>query len=441
MSSTPPAPPAVPRTRSSGRRVRYEPRHARKSDPPWKKQPPRTAAAGLIGLAAWLTPAAMGSSSASASTAGVWDRVAECESSGNWSINTGNGFYGGLQFTQSTWTEFGGGQYASRADLATKEQQIAIAQKVLVGQGPNAWPVCSAKAGLTRENGGASSSTQPDTAEAPPPSSQEHGQGADRPRADTAPDAGDKAPRRDSGTSARSYTVVSGDTLSQIAHDHRVSGGWSALYAANRDVIGNDPDLIHAGQELTMRKAAASSEGAGRHRADGSTSQTGGEDVHKPGTGKHRASRDNSPADSAVSSQASSAGRTGPVGSAAVSTPYRATGSSWSSGYHTGVDFPVAAGTPVTAVSAGTVVSAGWGGAYGNQVVVRHSDGMYSQYAHLSSLNVSTGQSVGAGDGIGSSGSTGNSSGPHLHFEIRTGPDYGSDVDPLAYLRSHGVQI
>lgn len=155
MSSTPPAPPAVPRTRSSGRRACYEPRHARKSDPPWKKQPPRTAAAGLIGLAAFLAPSALGSSSASASTASVWDSVAQCESGGNWSINTGNGFYGGLQFTQSTWTEFGGGQYASRADLATKEQQIAIAQKVLVGQGPNAWPVCSAKAGLTRENGGA----------------------------------------------------------------------------------------------------------------------------------------------------------------------------------------------------------------------------------------------------------------------------------------------
>lgn len=440
MSSTPPAPPAVPRTRSSGRRARYEPRHARKSDPPWKKQPPRTAAAGLIGLAAFLAPSALGSSSASASTASVWDSVAQCESGGNWSINTGNGFYGGLQFTQSTWTEFGGGQYASRADLATKEQQIAIAQKVLVGQGPNAWPVCSAKAGLTRENGGAPSSAQPDTTESSPPS-QDHGQKRDgqEPRAD--PDAGDKASRHPSGTSTRSYTVVSGDTLSHIANDHRVSGGWSALYAANRDVIGNDPDLIYAGQELTMRKAAASSEAPGRHRADDSTSRTGGEDAHKTGTGKHRASGGSSQSGSAADSPASSAGLTGPVGSTAVSTPYHAAGSSWSSGYHTGVDFPVATGTPVTAVRAGTVVSAGWGGAYGNQVVIRHADGMYSQYAHLSSLNVSTGQAVGAGDRIGSSGSTGNSSGPHLHFEIRTGPGYGSDVDPLAYLRSHGVKI
>jgi LysM repeat protein len=77
----------------------------------------------------------------------IWDRVAACESGGNWQINTGNGFYGGLQFTSSTWLSYGGGAYASRADLATRDQQIAIAQKVLAGQGWNAWPVCSYKAG------------------------------------------------------------------------------------------------------------------------------------------------------------------------------------------------------------------------------------------------------------------------------------------------------
>jgi LysM repeat protein len=77
----------------------------------------------------------------------VWDRIAACESGGNWHINTGNGFYGGLQFTYSTWLGYGGGAYASRADLATRDQQIAIAQKVLAGQGWNAWPVCSYKAG------------------------------------------------------------------------------------------------------------------------------------------------------------------------------------------------------------------------------------------------------------------------------------------------------
>ncbi|MGW6507654.1 M23 family metallopeptidase, partial [Streptomyces niveus] len=122
-------------------------------------------------------------------------------------------------------------------------------------------------------------------------------------------------------------------------------------------------------------------------------------------------------------------------------TAYRAAGGSWASGYHTGVDFAASSGTTVKAVGPGTVVSAGWAGSYGNEVVIKHDDGQYSQYAHLSSLSVSAGQSVGGGDQIGLSGSTGNSTGPHLHFEIRTGPSYGSDVDPLAYLREHGVSL
>lgn len=83
----------------------------------------------------------------------VWDRVAECESSGNWSINTGNGYYGGLQFSYTTWLGFGGGQYASYAHRASKAEQIDTAQEVLKVQGPGAWPVCSQRAGLTVSNG------------------------------------------------------------------------------------------------------------------------------------------------------------------------------------------------------------------------------------------------------------------------------------------------
>jgi murein DD-endopeptidase MepM/ murein hydrolase activator NlpD len=113
----------------------------------------------------------------------------------------------------------------------------------------------------------------------------------------------------------------------------------------------------------------------------------------------------------------------------------------WSSGYHTGVDFVVPTGTTIKAIAAGTVVSAGWGGAYGNQVVIQHADGQYSQYAHMSALSVSAGQTVTEGQQIGLSGATGNVTGPHLHFEIRTTPNYGSDVDPVAYLRSHGVAV
>ncbi|MEJ8653283.1 M23 family metallopeptidase [Streptomyces sp. MS1.AVA.3] len=128
-----------------------------------------------------------------------------------------------------------------------------------------------------------------------------------------------------------------------------------------------------------------------------------------------------------------------PVADSYVSTSYKASSGLWSSGSHTGIDFHAASGTSVHAVGSGTVVEAGWGGAYGNNVVIKMNDGTYTQYGHLSSLGVSVGQRVTPGQQIGLSGSTGNTTGPHLHFEARTGADYGSDIDPVAYLRSHGV--
>jgi murein DD-endopeptidase MepM/ murein hydrolase activator NlpD len=130
-----------------------------------------------------------------------------------------------------------------------------------------------------------------------------------------------------------------------------------------------------------------------------------------------------------------------PVYGSYVSTGYRTGGSLWSSGTHTGIDFHAATGTPVHAVGAGTVVEAGWGGAYGNQIVIRMNDGTYTQYGHLSSIGVSVGQWVTPGRQIALSGATGNVTGPHLHFEARTSPEYGSDINPLAYLRAHGVNV
>ncbi|MFD5683316.1 M23 family metallopeptidase [Streptomyces bacillaris] len=130
-----------------------------------------------------------------------------------------------------------------------------------------------------------------------------------------------------------------------------------------------------------------------------------------------------------------------PVAGSYVTTGYKSGGALWSSGSHSGVDFRAASGSSVVAVGAGTVVEAGWGGAYGNNVVLRMADGTYTQYGHLSSITVSVGQSVTSGQRIGLSGSTGNSTGPHLHFEARTTPEYGSDMDPVAYLRSHGVNV
>lgn len=130
-----------------------------------------------------------------------------------------------------------------------------------------------------------------------------------------------------------------------------------------------------------------------------------------------------------------------PISHSYVSTGYQAGSSLWSSGTHTGIDFHAASGTSVHAVGYGTVVEAGWGGAYGNQIVIRMNDGTYTQYGHLSSIAVSVGQRVVTGQQIGLSGATGNVTGPHLHFEARTTAEYGSDIDPVGYLRNHGVNI
>ncbi|MFC7979256.1 M23 family metallopeptidase [Streptomyces cinereoruber] len=130
-----------------------------------------------------------------------------------------------------------------------------------------------------------------------------------------------------------------------------------------------------------------------------------------------------------------------PIAGSYVSTGYQAGGSLWSSGSHSGVDFHAAYGSRVVSVGSGTVVEAGWGGAYGNNIVIRMHDGTYTQYGHLSSIGVYVGQTVEPGQQIGISGSTGNSTGPHLHFEARTGADYGSDINPISYLRARGVAV
>ncbi|MFD3956569.1 MULTISPECIES: peptidoglycan DD-metalloendopeptidase family protein [Streptomyces] len=123
---------------------------------------------------------------------------------------------------------------------------------------------------------------------------------------------------------------------------------------------------------------------------------------------------------------------------APLSTPWGTSGALWSSGRHTGADFRASSGTPVRSVAAGVVVKAGPGGAYGNEIVLKHAEGRFTQYAHLSAVQVQEGAAVAHGQVIGLSGSTGNSTGPHLHFELRTGPAYGSDVDPMPILTAPG---
>lgn len=398
-----------------GRHRRYQPNRINRAS--------LTVTAGGAGMALPL----IGTGVAHAADVDTWNKVAACESTDDWSINTGNGYYGGLQFTQSTWEAYGGQVYAQRADQATKDQQIAIAEKVLKGQGPGAWPVCSVRAGLTR--GGDTPEISP-TAERTSATSGTSPQTAKRSVRDVQPQT---TPQSQAGT-AEMYTVVHGDTLSGIAGSRHVQGGWQRLYDANRKTVGSDPDLILPGQRLNLRGKGQTP--VHTESTPSSTSKSKESKESKKEKTSDRTSSHKTSSDSARKTHTLAA----PV-HAATGTPYRAAGASWSKGYHTGVDFPVPTGTSVKAVAAGQVVSAGWGGSFGYQVVIRHSDGRYTQYAHLSAISVKDGQSVVGGQRIGRSGSTGNSTGPHLHFEVRTGPGFGTDIDPVAYLRAGGVRI
>ncbi|MBO8196645.1 LysM peptidoglycan-binding domain-containing protein [Streptomyces oryzae] len=205
----------------------------------------RTAVLTGAGLAAPLALlAATAPTASAASNDGVWDRIAQCESGGNWQTNTGNGYQGGLQFSPSTWRAYGGGAYAPTADKASKAQQIAVATKVQRAQGWGAWPSCSAKAGA--------SGTPPQTSR-PATGTAQSGQGAGQQSAPQSGAGERPAPHTNRGLvrgGSGNYTVKSGDTLGSIAAAH--GKGWKDVYSANKNVIGGDPDLILVGQKLKV---------------------------------------------------------------------------------------------------------------------------------------------------------------------------------------------
>ena len=244
----------------------------------------RTAAALAIGGA---VAATMSMPAANAVDGATWDALAQCESGGNWSINTGNGFYGGLQFTQQSWN--GVGMSGSPA-TATRAQQIEAGERLLAIQGWGAWPACSAKLGLYGKTGAAPTYTEPTTTVAAQSQTQ---QTYTAPAAQAAPAAAPAAPAAAPAApaaapaapaaapaapaaveapaapaaapaveapaapaaapkaAAGTYTVVPGDSLSLIAAKLGVAGGYQAIAAANTDIIYN-VDLIFPGQVLTI---------------------------------------------------------------------------------------------------------------------------------------------------------------------------------------------
>lgn len=221
---------------------------------PTHRKPSETARRTVIGATVVGTAAgpAIGlASPASASGSyGAWLRVAACESSGNWAINTGNGYYGGLQFAPSTWSGYGGGRYAPYANEATEWQQITIAERVLASQGVNAWPVCGPRAGLsmadvydTVPSSGAVRTTSVVRHAAPAV----HHAVVDQSRFHLT-----ATPR--GRTTGGTYVVRPGDTLSSIARAHHLAGGWQALWKANQRTVRN-PNLIFVGQRLVFPSA------------------------------------------------------------------------------------------------------------------------------------------------------------------------------------------
>ena len=241
----------------------------------------RTAAALAIGGA---VAATLSMPAANAVDGATWDALAQCESGGNWSINTGNGFYGGLQFTQQSWN--GVGMSGSPA-TATRAQQIEAGERLLAIQGWGAWPACSAKLGLYGKTGAAPTYTEPTTVAAQSQTQQTYTAPAAQaapaapaaqaaPAAVEAPAAAPAAPAAPAAVeapaaapaapaveapaaapvaapkaAAGTYTVVPGDSLSLIAAKLGVAGGYQAIAAANTDIIYN-VDLIFPGQVLTI---------------------------------------------------------------------------------------------------------------------------------------------------------------------------------------------
>lgn len=216
--------------------------------------------AGITGAA--VAVPLMGATNASAASVETWDAVAQCESGGNWSINTGNGYYGGLQFSQSSWAAAGGTQYASRADLASKDQQIATAEKLLDLQGPGAW-ACAGAGGLSNDGVDPGVSTGSGQSESKPEQAQPERK-AEQPTTRSEQRTAPAAPKAESKKTVTTptgekvqkgdgeYKVKAGDTLSKISQKEDVKGGWSKLFKLNDDIV-KDADLIFPGQQLHLK--------------------------------------------------------------------------------------------------------------------------------------------------------------------------------------------
>lgn len=442
--------------------------------------------------------------SASAATMPQWNAIAQCESGGNWSINySSDGMsVGGLQFQAASWTSAlayldSKGYNTSgwthnlyqgmpSSQVPTKDQTILGGEALIHLQGRSAW-VCDTTQGgvlsasmfdggpnpwgLSGTNvpanlggtGAGSTPTSPAAPDLKPVAQTGHHPAAPvgqhfvnykvvkgdtlnkiaksfglttdklaQFNPDTVTNINKIAvgqllrhPVKDAASttpSGKTYTVITGDNLYSIALANKVGDGgsntWKPLYDANKAIIGDNPDLILPGQKLVIPGSSAPAAPA-----------TPAPVTPKPAPTKEVAS-----------------GWNNPLVHMDVIQSFHNPGA-YQLGYHTGVDLSVGGKTGVAAkaITQGKIVFAGMGGAgaaYGNHVILQLPDGKYALYAHLNSVAVQKGQTVGAGQMVGIVGTTGNSSGIHLHFEIRndaTAYAEGVFQDPISYLATRGL--
>ncbi|WP_405497614.1 peptidoglycan DD-metalloendopeptidase family protein [Streptomyces sp. NBC_00096] len=338
---------------------------------------------------------------AEAASAEAWKNLAQCESGGRFDIvDASNKYFGGLQISEPTWLAYGGDKYAPLAHQATEAEQIAVAEKVLAGQGAGAWGACQEH--ISGEP------AEPD--KQPPADSDQSGQSGAKEKAPGENSDGGKD--RADGT----YIVKPGDSLSAIALAHAMDR-WEPLYEANSAQI-EDPNEIRPGQKFVMPKGAESKPAKSKP-AETKPAETKPAES-KPG--KHRK----------------------PVAlvdgpDVSMTNGYKQAGN-YALGFHTGIDYAAPAGRGVNVPVDGKVHSVGWEGAFGKTVVIQHGPQEFTRYAHLSEFKTKVGKPVKAGTRIGLVGSTGNSTGAHLHFEVGSRADtHSSSMDPEAFLASHGV--
>jgi murein DD-endopeptidase MepM/ murein hydrolase activator NlpD len=414
---------------------------------------------------------------------------------------------GGLQFQPASWNDAlaylrskgvdtsaypqGSGHQAYKA---TKQQQIIAGEALLALQGAGAW-TCNALSGYPLGTGKGASMFMggPNPYPAAPPTT----------TPPPTPKPTPEPPDAEDGV----YVVKAGDYLAKIATALKIEGGWKALYEINKSVIGSDPAKIFPGQKLRLpgheavdpyqgglpkahektpsakalqtelKRTGYMANGVQLNDNYGPLTRAAVAHFHRdhpeyrsswnapdvqigPRGWAHLRSMKGHAAPTAKPTPTVPATpkspTSPPASTAAYVLPVRGTigdsliigsgGSmSRSAGGHSGLDITAPQGTPVVSAAAGVVVSRNSSGAaYGYHVVVKHPSGVYTLYAHLSAITVSVGQSVAAGQQVGNVGSTGNSSGPHLHFEVRNHPtDFtvGTFLNPLTWLRSHGVTV